>query len=121
MARALIASVIMLAVVAMACRSKLDSRVAVYDSIMLRGAEENRCEVVDEALEYLTSTEVYQAEGAKWTARLDEIEEEHSGLIRRVQAMQEEIETGAYPHLVTRKLWEAGRQDCVESGLLEVK
>ena len=106
-------------VMLMACGSGLDSVSQVYDATIMRGEAESQCAVVDEALDHITGTEAYQAEGVKWDVAMEEIEAEYSGLVARVQAMREEILTGDYPYLTTVQLWQAARRACVEERLLE--
>ena len=106
--------------------SNLESQTADYHEQILSGVkasdgevDESICALVTEAIDYIQATPELQAEANALDEARVKIEQEHSGLIPRVRALQEEMTSGRYPHIVTRNVWRAAERDCVDAGHTE--
>ena len=81
--------------------------------------DESICSLVAEAIDHVQATPELRAETSAYEVAVAEIEREHSGLIPRVQALRKEVESGRYPHMVTRNVWQAAEQDCIDAGHID--
>ena len=77
------------------------------------------CALVTEAITHVQATPELKAEITAYEEAVAQIELEHSGLVPRFRALQEEVASGRYPHLVTRNVWRAAERDCVDAGHTE--
>ena len=118
---------VLLSLLLLSCAtSDLESQTADYHEQIMSSIETNDdevnepiCTLVSEAIDYIQATPELKAEVNSYDEAVTKIEQEHSGLILRVQALQEEIASGKYPHLVTRNVWRTAERDCVDAGHTE--
>ena len=118
---------VLLSLLLLACTtSDLESQTADYHKQIISSIKDNDgevsepiCTLISDAIDYVQATPELKTEVNSYDEAVTKIEQEHSGLVPRVQALQEEIASGKYPHLVTRNVWRAAERGCVEAGYTE--
>ena len=77
------------------------------------------CQVVQAARDHLANSPEFQTEQDRLEQATAQIEAEHSGLIGRMQALQEELMSGDYPYTLLSRGWIEPRDKCIAAGFIQ--